>query len=198
MSPATQVAVALALLLQAQASNTALGYRFTVPNGFVEYPEGRATNPNIVECWAEDDRSNTETPLVLCIRKLGGALPRDALKPGDVKPGTRLVSYRWREFDIQGFRTLAPDNTPPLFVLDAQVPLRTEAIQLTFAGAPAELDRADTLMRATLASLAGESNWLTRSQRFEKLGEVLGYAVGGIIGLYVLWRLKKRDSRSRA
>lgn len=188
--------ISLALILQTQASSTSLAYHFTVPEGFVAYPEGRATNPNIVDCWAEES-SQTDPPLVLCVRRLGGTLPRDALKPGDVKPGTTLLSYRWREFDIQGFRTLAPDNTPPLFILDAHVPLRAEAVQLTLVGPPDQLDRGDTVMRATLATLEGESNWLTRSQRAERLGSVIGYALSGVVGLYVLWRIRKRQRKAR-
>lgn len=189
------------LLLQVQTSDDAAGYRLTLPPGFVEFPEGAGGNA-AVKCWAEETADSSRTGVVMCVKRLGVTLPRDLMTAADVKPGTTIVSYRWHAFDIQGFRTHASRDSDQVFVLDAHVPLKKEAIQLTYAGPVDQEARGDSLMKATLASLEGESNWLTREQRAEKLGEVVGGWIAAIVGIFVLWRVYKwrarRDAQSAA
>lgn len=193
----------LLLLLQVQASNPEIGYRFTVPEGFIEYPEGRAGNADIVDCWIEDTSADsTASPLVLCVQRLRLTMGRDTLTAADVPAGAELQHFRWREFDLQGWRMRVTRDDGELSALTVQVPLRKEAIQLTYGGVPEQEARADSLMRVTLASLEGESNWLTRSQRAEQLGEAVGTWIGALIGIVVLWRVwkwrKARDAKAAA
>ena len=178
------------LALQLQSSDSEAGYSVTLPPGFVEFAEGAGGNP-AVTCWAEQTADSSRTGVVLCVKRLGVTIPRDLLTASDVKPGTSIVSYKWHTFDIQGFRTLASRDSDQVFVLDAQVPLRKQAIQLTYAGPADQEARGDSLMKATLASLDGESNWLTREQRMETVGEVIGGWIGAIVGIFVLWRVYK-------
>jgi len=191
----------LGALLQLPVSSDSLGFRFTVPPGFVEYPEGRGTNTKIVDCWAEEGADSTAATLVLCVSRLGLTMGTDTLEAKDLPPNARRLHYTWREFDLQGFAVPLTRADGELIALSVQVPLRREAMQLTLAGPPSEEARADSIMRVTLASFEGESNWLTRGQRAEKLGEVVGYWLSGAIGIAVLaWiyrRRKAAESRSR-
>src|SRR5204863_3075378 len=93
----------LGALLQLPVSNDTLGYRFTVPEGFVEYPEGRGTNRNVVDCWAEEAADSTSATLVLCVTRLGLTMGTDTLEANDLPPNTRRLRYKWKEFDLQGF-----------------------------------------------------------------------------------------------
>ena len=182
----------LLTLFQSQVSNTELDYRVAVPAGFVEYPEARATNADIVTCWAEQPSPTAQPLLVMCIVRMRGVLPRDAMKREEVPAGSQLVSYRWKGFQIQGLRTQETQNGESVVALVAQVPLRHEAIQLTFAGAVDQEARADSLLRVTLASLDGESNWLTSAQRSERLGRIAGIWIGIGVALVLLVRWRRR------
>lgn len=186
--------ILLVTLFQSQASNTELNYRITVPPGFIEFSEARATNPDIVDCWAERPSPAVPPLLVMCVVRMRGVLPREAIKREEVPAGSQLVSYPWREFQIQGLRTEDAQNGDSVVALVAQVPLRREAIQLTFAGSVGQEVRADSLMRMTLASLDGETNWLTSGQRSERLARSAGVWVGIGVGLVlvVLWRRRRR------
>jgi len=50
-------------------------------------------------------------------------------------------------------------------VLVTQVPLRREAVQLFLSGPADQETRGQALLSETLASLEGESNWLSTSER---------------------------------
>jgi hypothetical protein len=185
----------LALLVQAQASNGTLGYQFTVPEGFVEFPEGRASNPDLVECWTEEAPASTQGPLVLCVQRLHGVIGRDPIRADELPVGAQLTTLRWGEFELQGVRANVERDEGPGFSLVAQVPLKPEAIQLLFAGPADEVERGDTLLHAALASLHGKSNWLTSAERSEQIGKSVGiwitiaFAVGAV--LYMRKRLAK-------
>jgi hypothetical protein len=184
------------LVLQTQASSTELGYRFTVPGGFAPFPDGRS-QPDIVDCWAEDPTS-TGGGIILCVQRLHGVLPREAMRQQDVPAGTQLATFKWKGFDIQGLSSQTARGADSIFVLVAQVPLRREAVQLFFSGPVGEGSRGQSLMEATLASLEGETNWLSASDRAGRLGTIAGWWIGiavAVVGVLV-WR--KRRSQVRA
>src|SRR3954468_7382913 len=95
-------------LLQLPVSNDTLGYRFTLPAGFVEYPEGRGTSRTVVDCWAEEAADSTSATLVLCVSRLGLTMGADTLRADDLPPNTRRLRYKWKEFDLQGFSVQVP------------------------------------------------------------------------------------------
>jgi hypothetical protein len=70
---------------------------------------------------------------------------------------------------------------------------RQEAIQLTFAGPADQEARADSLMRVTLASLDGETNWLTSAERSARLGRAAGVwiAIGAALVLVLYLRRRR-------
>ena len=183
----------LAFLLQTQASNATLGYQFTVPEGFSAFPEGAAGNPDVVECWAEDEPVSEQGGLVICVQRLHGVIGREPIRPDEMPVGAQLTSMKWREFDLQGVRAQVERDEGPSFTLVAQVPLKPEAIQILLAGPADQTERGDTLLKATLASLQGQSNWLTSAERSERIGKSVGawIAIGVAVGV-VLYMRKRR------
>jgi hypothetical protein len=193
------VMIAVAVLLQQmQASNAQYGYRFNVPAGFVAYPEGRTSGPDFVDCWREEPADSTGG-LALCVQHLGGTIGRDTLLASDVPAKTTLHHFRWREFDLQGFIAHATQDSVEISSVVTQVPLRKEAIQLVLAGPVSGEARAIALMDGVLASLDGESNWLTSEQRAERFGQTIGYWLVAFIGIGVLvWMYRRRKRRGSA
>lgn len=182
----------LAFVLQTQASDATLGYRFTVPDGFVEFPEGRASNPDLVQCWAEEASGSTPLSLVLCVQRLHGVLGRDDVRPDEIPVGAHVTPFHWGEFEIQGVRALTERDEGPAFSLVAPIPLKPEAIQLLIAGPAEAVERGDSLMQATIASLQGQSNWLTRAERSERLGKSFGAWLAIAVAVGVVLYMRKR------
>ena len=182
----------LAMLLQAQGSNAELGYHLTVPEGFVEFPEGKASNPDLVDCWSEDEPVSSGGALVLCVQRLHGVLGRDPMRADELPAGAHFTNLRWQEFELQGVKAAVERDEGPAFTLVAQVPLKPEAVQLLLAGPADQAERGDTLLQATLASLHGQSNWLTRAERSERIGKSIGIWISIAFAVGVVWYMRKR------
>ena len=182
----------LALLLQVQATNAELGYRFTLPAGFTPFPEAQ-TQKDVLGCWSEETPASTHGGMVLCVSRLHGVLPREAMRQRDVPANTRIVTFKWKGFDVQGLHTSASQNGEPVFALVAQVPLRREAVQVVFAGPADQEARGNTLMTSTLGTLEGETNWLTDSERAGRLGNIAGWWIGIAIAVVavLIWRNRR-------
>ncbi len=183
----------LVLLSQAQATNAELGYRFALPSGFAAFPEGRSQK-DMVDCWSEATPVSAHGAMILCVQRMHGVLPREAMRQEDLPATTHLVSFKWRAFDLQGLRSLVSLGGEPAFVLVTQVPLRREAVQLFLSGPADQETRGQTLMSETLASLEGESNWLSASERAGRLGTAAGWWIGIAVGLIavLVWRKRRR------
>ena len=177
---------------QAESANAELGYRLTVPDGFVPFPEGKASNADLVDCWTEATPVSQTGALVFCVQRMHGVLPREAIKAGELPPQAVVTLFKWKGFDLQGIRTGALQDHQRVFTLVTQVPLRKEAIHLMYAGPSDQEARAKKLMQSTLGSLEGDSNWLTSTQRAERLGNAAGAWIGIGIALVVAWQIRKR------
>ena len=178
-----------------QVKNAELGYTLTLPDGFTDFPEGRSQK-DVVDCWTEATPVSANGAMVLCVQRMRGTLPREAMRQQDVPATTQVVSFKWKGFDINGLRTVTSQAGKPVFVLVAQVPLRREAVQLVVGGPADQETRAQTLLAATLATLEGETNWLTSSERAGRLGTAAGWwiGIGGAVIAVLAWR--KRRARS--
>ena len=191
MTPAVAV---LSLLLQVSA-NAELKYRLTVPDGFSVFPEGRSQQ-DVVDCWTENSPASAGGALVLCVQRMRATIGRERMKQADIPGGSRLMTFKWKAFDIDGVRTDTAQAGSPISVVAAQVPLKPEAVQLIVAGPRDQADRAEAIMASTLATLEGETNWLTDEERAGRLGTIAGWwifiAVAALIGLWI----RKRRSRA--
>ena len=197
-----RVTLAVMLLLivataavESQVRNTELGYSLTLPAGFTDFPEAR-TQKDVVEAWTEATPVSTNGAVVILVGRMHGTLPREAMRQEDVPANTQVVGFKWKAFDLSGLKTLTTQQGKPVFVLVAQVPLRKEAVQLTVAGPADQAARGQALMEATLASLEGESNWLTSTERAGRLGTAAGWWIGIAVAMIAVLAWRKRRARS--
>ena len=182
----------LVLLSQTQATNAELGYRFAVPSGFTDFPEGRAQK-DMVACWSEATPVSAHGAMILCVQRMHGVLPREAMRQEDLPASTQLVSFKWKAFDLQGLRSLAsPQGGEQAFVLVTQVPLRHEAVQLFLSGPVDQEARGQALLSEALASLEGETNWLTSTERAGRLGTAAGWWIGIAVAVIAVLVWKRR------
>ena len=182
--------VLLAVLVQSPVVNDELGYRFTLPSPFVPFPEAKAQSADIVDCWQEEG----EGGVVLCIQRMHGVLPHDAMKVSDIPDTTvtQLTRFRWKEFVIQGLRTTRLQDGVHSVAIVAQVPLKPEAIQVVASSPLYQEEHARAMLEDVLASLEGQSNWLTSAQRSERMGKAVGTWIAIGVAVLVVVILRKR------
>jgi len=189
----TAAVLLLLSALQSQAANPELGYRFTVPEGFAAFPEAR--QQDVVDCWSEPAAATASGGLILCVQRLHGVLPREGLRQQDLPASARLMHFPWKGFSIDGLRTDTVESGAPVVVFAAQVPLRHEAVQLIVTGPGSQAERAEGIMTATLATLEGETNWLTSAERSGRLGNIVGWVVGITVAVILvrMWKARQRS-----
>jgi len=180
---------------QSQVRNAELGYSLTLPDGFTDFPEARSQK-DVVDSWSEATPVSANGALVLLVVRMHGALPREAMRQEDIPANTQVVSFKWKGFDVSGLKTLTTQAGLPVFVLVAQVPLRREAVQLSVAGPADQKARGQAIMEATLASLEGETNWLTSTERAGRLGTIAGWWIGIAVAVIAVLAWRKRRARS--
>jgi len=180
---------------QSQVRNAELGYSLTLPDGFTDFPEARSQK-DVVDSWSEATPVSANGALVLLVVRMHGALPREAMRQEDIPANTQVVSFKWKGFDVSGLKTLTTQAGQPVFVLVAQVPLRREAVQLSVAGPADQEARGQAIMEATLASLEGETNWLTSTERAGRLGTIAGWWIGIAVAVIAVLAWRKRRARS--
>ena len=180
---------------ESQVRNAELGYTLTLPQGFTEFPEARSQK-EVVDAWTEATPTSPNGALVILVARMRGVLPREAMRQEDVPANTQVVSFKWKSFDVSGVKTQTSQAGKPVFVLVAQVPLRPEAVQLSVAGPADQQTRGQSIMEATLASLEGETNWLTSSERAGRLGTAAGWWIGIAVAAVLVLAWRKRRARS--
>ena len=180
---------------EAQVRNAELGYSLTLPEGFTDFPEARSQK-DVVDSWSEAAPVSANGALVFLVVRMHGILPREAMRQEDVPANTQVVNFKWKGFDVSGLRTQASQEGKPVFVLVAQVPLRPEAVQLSVAGPADQETRGQAIMEATLASLEGETNWLTSTERAGRLGTAAGWWIGIAVAVIAVLAWRKRRARS--
>ncbi len=179
---------------QSQVRNAELGYSLTLPQGFTDFPEARAQK-DVVDAWTEATPVSANGAMVLLVARMHGALPHEAMRQEDAPANTQVVSFKWKGFDVSGLKTQASQEGKPVFVLLAQVPLRREAVQLSVAGPADQAARGQAIMEATLASLEGETNWLSSTERAGRLGKAAGVWISIAVALVAVLAWRKRRAR---
>src|SRR5438309_926358 len=165
--------------------------------GVANMPGGEArAQKDVVDAWSETAPASANGALVLLVARMHGVLPREAMRQEDVPANTQVVSFKWKGFDVGGLKTLTTQAGQPVFVLVAQVPLRKEAVQLSVAGPADQAGRGQAILEATLASLEGETNWLTSAERSGRLGRAAGVGIGiAVAAIAILaWRARRAQA----
>lgn len=178
------------------------GFSFTVPDGFIDYPQGRGQDITYVFVRGQPDEPSFTQ---LRILQMHGVLGRESLdrekaerlsRDGLRAKGVELTDFdlrklTWKSFDVEVLvsHVAGPDKK---LILVTQVPLKPEAIQIALAGPSSDEARLTAELQAVLASLDGPTNWKTDDERILALAKLIGMVVGTVIGLWGFRRLRKR------
>ncbi len=132
------------------------GFSFDLPEGFQPFPSADA--PKGFR-YAYFRAKTGEANRVLLVRNLGGWLPREHLKPEQLPAGKLLTSVSWRGLSVDGITAREVVQGVDYLSLNIQIPLRREAIQLTFGAPYNAFLELRHVAEQVLSSLEGETNW---------------------------------------
>ena len=175
------------------------GFTLTLPDGFGDYPPGRA-QPKTIYSYV-NGLPGSDNFAIVSIQPLGGTIGREPLDPLGL-PHVDGVQFsvrpeKWKSFDIDVMVGVARQQDASILVQIAQVPLKREAIQLAVSGPEAHQAELTALLRTLLGSLDGESNWLSNSERAYRGGKAaVGVVALALVGWWA-WRQRKRSRSSR-
>jgi hypothetical protein len=130
-------------------------------------------------------------PTIL-VTRMRGVIDRKPLDPNDPRAksaGVTLVDEQWKGFDLQVLRVPEEDGGIRTVTFNVQIPLKGEAIQISIVGLAAREDETQNTLRFVLANLEGESNWLTPTERSEKLASGITkmiVAIGVLLGVVIV------------
>ena len=182
---------------ETRVTHPELGFSLVVPAGFIEDPEFLA-EPDVVYSWYEP-RAEEEGTIVFLVQRLRYVLGRERLTEEDLPdPSMELMFFPWRQLEVPGVKEIPEDFGGEVVLFMVQVPLRREAIQLIISAPIEEAERARELLVSTLASVEGETNWLTRAERAERLGETAGRLLAIPLGILTFVWIRRRKQRAAA
>lgn len=138
-----------------------LGFSFDLPEGYIAFPE-HAKPAGIKHAFARELPG--ENARVLLVKPLGGTLPRQKMRPGDLPPDTparslSLTPFNWRGIEVEGARMLETQDALKYITFQIQIPLRGQAIQLGVGGALESEAEVREIANEVLASLEGQHSW---------------------------------------
>lgn len=184
------------LRAQGRVTDSTLGFSFVVPPGFREAPELR-TEAKALYAFSRIPVHDQRVPTLIVIRGLGGTIRRQPLKGLKDAAGNpvEVDSLPWKTFQIPV--AVKPDsaNGTPALDLNAQVPLRPQALQVTVFGDATSRRNLEDVLKTVLDSLDGKSNWLTVQERAARFGVLIGWTLGIAAGVFVVllwWRRRQR------
>lgn len=182
-------------LIAGEFSHTQLGLRFRVPDDFVEVPERE--QGAIVFAFTRP-ANNLQVSDVILVKRLGGVLERERPDPKELSekaPGATITTEKWKEFEINVSRIPQKVDDVQLVTIVAEVPLKREAVQIGVGGDASREDEFKSILRSILATVEGETNWLTWSERGERLGKLVMQVVVPVvvgIGFVLWWAIRRR------
>ncbi len=152
-------------------AHSQLGFRFTVPDGFVK--DQTQVRGEVIYAFQRPPIGERKIGTFILVSQLKGVLGREKLDIRDLPPNqsqVKILTENWKEFDIDVIRLPEEAKTMSLLTLNAQVPLKPLAIQISVFGEAVQEDELKSILQSVLRSLDGQTNWLTEEQRASKLG----------------------------
>jgi hypothetical protein len=114
---------------------------------------------------------------MLMISDMGGPIGREDFAKefagAASKPGLSLVKFKWKEFEIDTIRVEEEARGKPWVTFNAQVPTVPHAVQVQVFGPATDEKELRQLLADTLDSLESKTNWLTMSERIERITDGL-------------------------
>ena len=202
--PAIFGALVFTLLFQSRASadvvveQSELGFSLTLPDGFERITD-QENSSDFVRVYRQRS-AGQPLAAVFSIERLHGTLPRLDIEKAHANPKLDISTERWNDLDILVARASEVIDGVPAIILNAQIPLKPEAIQLKIVGPATQESRIKDLLRSTLGTLKGETNWLNNEQRSQRLQEGmqrLGITVVILAALAILVVMAFRKMRRR-
>jgi hypothetical protein len=172
-----------------------LGFQISIPDGFVRDPM-RESSPflkkksrDIVFAYVRPGEFRGGAPeAVLLVSRLRGVIDQDShFRPP--KSEITVETEKWHGFDIEMARVPEQFGDKKFMNFNAQVPLTPEAIQVTFVAEVQREEELRSLLRTTLATLDGPTNWLTAEERIDRWAFGTAALAISLALLFVLARL---------
>lgn len=162
-----------------------LGLRFTVPDGFAK--DLAQVRGDVIHAFQHPPIGERKIGTFILVSQLKGVLGRKKFDIRDLPPNqsqVKILTENWKEFDIEVIRLPEQVGTTSLLTLNAQVPLKPFAIQISVFGEAVQEEELQSILKSVLKSLEGQTNWLTGEQRASKLGTgitKLAIAIGVVL-----------------
>jgi hypothetical protein len=175
-----------------------LGFSLWLPDEFERVPEEEKPT-DFVRVYRQSGVEG-QLNVIVAVERLHGVILREDLKADAANRALEMTTERWKEFDISVARVSEEINGVPAVVLNAQVPLNPEAIQLKLIGPEPQEVQIRQLLRDTLATLDGSTNWLTADERTQLLyqgSRRLGLTVALLSVIVILLLFAMKELRRR-
>ena len=150
-------------------SNPELKFKAKLPDNLEDVSIRVAVHGGLISL-GQWNQSRSGLVKVVSLQDLGGTIGREDLSKKKDKPANvTLEKIRWQTFDIDVFKVVETAGKVTTVTFNAQVPLKPHAIQVTVLGPAADEASLRQEMQAIVASVQGQSNWLTTDERITRL-----------------------------
>ena len=145
-------------------TNQELGFSAALPDGYSDISSQMKVKALVSQ--GKMDPSKTGIIEMIAIQDLGAPIGRDDLSKTPGKPeNVKFEKTAWKSFSIDLFSVVENVNSISFLTLNAQVPLKPHAIQITVAGPATDEARLRAEMQQIVASVDGPTNWLMDDER---------------------------------
>lgn len=180
-------------LLAFNYTNQGLGFSATFPDGLADFSS--QTKVKSLVSLGSLNGSKTGRVEMIVLQDLGNPIGREEVSNASDRPqNVTLEKTSWKSFDIDVFRVSENLNSVQFVTLNAQIPLKPHAIQLTVSGPASDEGKLRNDMKTIVASVNGATNWLTEGQRTEsarRADNPLAIAIGLIVLIFGRIRISR-------
>jgi hypothetical protein len=171
-------------------TNQEFNFSATLPDGYTDV-SGQAR----AKCLVAQQKIETTTSghiETVILLDLKGAIGREDLsKEGKIPANASLEKTEWKSFKIDVIRVIENIGGVSFVTLNAQVPLKPHAIQVSVAGPASDETKLRADLLAIVASVDGPTNWLTDEQRFSPKPNWIAVVVGLLVIITGRLRISK-------
>jgi hypothetical protein len=180
--------------------DTELNFSFVAPEHSERLKPTEAANLYVYRRKLSDD-----TAMGVILNDVGGTVSRNRYKPEDLVPSKfalpedarlSVEDLRWRSFTLDAVRVHMLKDGQNVVAFSCDVPLAPKAVLVTVVAVQADEAEARAVFQSLVASIDGQSSWLSDHERSYKLGVLVGSAFAGLGALFWLKRRKKKSVAS--
>lgn len=180
-------------------SHPQLGFRLTVPDGFV--PDAEKVQGKVLFAFQRPPVGDQRMGTFVFVSRLDGILGREKLDPKQMterNPQITIGSDIWKGFEIEVVRVPELVEDVQVVTFNAQTPLKPEAVMVTVSGEAARENDLREVLRAVLGNLEGQTNWLNTEQRVTRAAQgVAQLAISLCVLLFIgglIWRVFRKTT----